>query len=422
MVKRHMRYAEGNNLLEGREGDAAMVVTSVSLAQEEHSQVGEGALAPGRAMRVAHVLSEKAKSDVERAEFAKPGELVDVSFVKGHSLSLAASRLLALMILAAGGDAWRPMRHRIRKADIRRGHKSNDRIGDMLEELHRTLFSQDDLSWRGKRAKVRFPLIQVSIEEVDDGVGQGDSGFIEWEFTPDARELIRGSETYAVLNRQAVLGFRSSYALRIYEIGALRLRRRQPLWRGDVTSLRAALGIKPESYTDFAQLRRKVLEVAKAEIDQLAHFTVDWETVTKGRKVVELILRFTPKDAGAQLETVDELSRHSTGRKARREGRSETIVETDNAAKLVDDNDQTNALKIDERTLVFPTGAISFGASRAPFYKIARDYGGGWDSDLIAQAYREYMGTRLESLRGRALLRSWEGFCKSFATRRGPPS
>src|SRR3546814_3638978 len=31
---------------------------------------------------------------------------------------------------------------RLRKAEIRRGHKSNDRISDMLEELHRTLFAE----------------------------------------------------------------------------------------------------------------------------------------------------------------------------------------------------------------------------------------------------------------------------------------
>jgi len=397
-----MRYSEGE--------DPALGTIPESLEE------GEG---PGRAMRVAHVLSEKAKSDAEDAEFAKPGELVDVSFVKGHSLSLSASRLLALMILTAGGDAWRPMRHRIRKADIRRGHKSNERIGDMLEELHRTLFSQDDLSWRGKRAKVRFPLIQISIEEVEDKKGHPDSGYVEWEFTSDARELIRGSESYAVLNRQAVLGFRSSYALRIYEIGALRLRRRQPVWRGDMTALRATLGIKPESYTDFAQLRRKVLEVAKAEIDQLAHFTVDWETIRKGRKVVELVLRFSPKDAKAQINTVDELARHSTGRKARREGHSEDVVEPKTPAAIKQLPVPKN---VDERTVVFPTGPISFGAKNAPFYEVAKTYGGGWDSDLIAQAYRDYMGLRLDSLRGRGLLRSWEGFCKSFATRRGPPA
>lgn len=227
------------------------------------SPAGDDA-SPGRAMRVAAALQAKGGD-----EFAKPGSIVEVKFVKGQSLSLTASRLLALMILTAGGDAWEDRPHKMRKADIRRGHKGNERISDMLEELHRTLFAVDDKSWRGKKATLRFSLISSSREEVEDEEG-AEAGWIEWEFTPEARKLIQESETYAVLNRQAVLGFRSTYALKLYEIGALRLHRRQSLWKGDMTALRALLGIAPDVYKDFAQLRRKVLEKAKAEIDQLS--------------------------------------------------------------------------------------------------------------------------------------------------------
>src|SRR3546814_18297587 len=99
------------------------------------------------------------------------------------------------------------------------------------------------------------------------------------------------------MNRQAVLGFRSAYALKLYEEGALRLNRRQPVWKVDMIGLRAALGIDPNIYPDFAQLRRKVLQVAKAEIDQLAHYTVAGTELRRGRTVVEVEFRFVPKDA-----------------------------------------------------------------------------------------------------------------------------
>lgn len=292
----------------------------VAVIAAERDELETGHPSVGRAMRVAATLSAKAGDD-----FAKPGKLVEVRFVKGQSLSLTASRLLALMILTAGGDAWQAIPHKMRKADIRRGHKGNERISDMLEELHRTLFSEDDKSWRGKKATRRFPLIQMSREETEEEDGR-EAGWIEWEFTPDARRLIQESESYAVLNRQAVLGFRSSYALRLYEMGALRIHRRQPTWRGDMAALRASLGIAPDIYKDFAQLRRKVLEVAKAEIDQLAHFRVEWREIRQGRTVSELEFRFVPKDAPAQIATVDELARHTVGRQARREDTIETIV------------------------------------------------------------------------------------------------
>src|SRR3546814_14302913 len=93
------------------------------------------------------------------------------------------------------------------------------------------------------------------------------------------------------MNRQAVLGFRWAYSRKLYEEGALRLHRRQPVWKVDMVGLRAALGIDPEKYADFAQLRRKVLQVAKAEIDQLAHFTVEWDEIRRGRAVIEQIGR-----------------------------------------------------------------------------------------------------------------------------------
>src|SRR3546814_13462238 len=89
-------------------------------------------------------------------------------------------------------------------------------------------------------------------------------------------------------------------------------------------------------------LRRKVLQVAKAEIDQLAHFTVEWDEIRRGRAVIELAFRFAPKDAPAQIETVDELARHTSRRTARQ-----------------DDNEIGRE---SSRERVCPTGSISVGA------------------------------------------------------------
>lgn len=364
--------------------------------------------APGRAMRVAAALRAKGGD-----EFAKPGSIIEIKFVKGESLSLTASRLLALMILTAGGDAWEDRPHRIRKADIRRGHKGNERITDMLQELHRTLFAIDDKSWRGKKATLLFSLISRSKEETNEEGGE--TGWIEWEFTPDARRLIQASETYAVLNRQAVLGFRSNYALKLYELGALRLHRRQATWRGDMQALRAALGIPPEVYTDFAQLRRKVLDKAKSEIDQLAHFRVEWREFRSGRTVTEIEFRFEPKSAPEVIETVDELDRHSLGRQARREG----AVERVGPVRETLSPPQVPPPSQKQMETTFPSGSLRYGND--DLLRIGREYGGGWDVDLIASGFRSHMGGRLEKLRGAKLVAAWKGFCEGWVSRRGRP-
>ena len=381
--------------------------TDVSpIAEAPEEKPAEGS--PGRAMRVAAALKAKGGD-----EFAKPGSIIEIKFVKGESLSLTASRLLALMILTAGGDAWEDRPHRIRKADIRRGHKGNERITDMLQELHRTLFAVDDKSWRGKKATLLFSLISRSKEETDEEGGE--TGWIEWEFTPDARKLIQASETYAVLNRQAVLGFRSNYALKLYELGALRLHRRQATWRGDMQALRAALGIPPDVYTDFAQLRRKVLEKAKSEIDQLAHFRVEWREIRQGRTVTEIEFRFEPKGAPEVLETVDELDRHSAGRQARRDGAVESVTVGQGAIPAP--RGAVSAKNPSEAT--FPVGTLRFGHD--DLLEIGRKHGGGWDVDLIANGFRDHMGERLEKLRGAKLISAWKGFCEGWFNRRGRP-
>jgi len=370
--------------------------------------VGEAAAekaSPGRAMRVAAALQAKGGE-----EFAKPGSIIEVKFVKGESLSLTASRLLALMILTAGGDAWEEKPHRMRKADIRRGHKGNERITDMLQELHRTLFAIDDQSWRGKKATTLFSLISRSREETEENGGE--AGWIEWEFTPDARRLIQASETYAVLNRQAVLGFRSNYALKLYELGALRLHRRQATWRGDMTALRAALGIPPDVYTDFAQLRRKVLEKAKAEIDQLAHFCVEWKEIRQGRTVSEIEFRFDPKDAPPLAGAVEQPERHAPSRHSWRDSAGE--VQHPDPVALPSPSQQRSGKTMQ---VTFPQGSIRFGCEELA--AIARRTGGGWDIDLIADGFRTQMGDRLERLCGTKLLSSWTGFCEGWVTRRG---
>jgi len=382
------------------------------MAEEMELEIAEdsGSAGSARAMRVAATLARKGGD-----EFAKPGKLVEVRFVRGQSLSLTASRLLALMILTAGGDAWRDTSHKLRKADIRRGHKGNERIVDMLEELHRTLFAEDDTSWRGRKATKRFSLIESSWEEVEEG--DRETGWIEWRFTPDARRLIQESQTYSVMNRQAVLGFRSAYALKLYEEGALRLHRRQPIWRVDILGLRAALGIDPDKYGDFAQLRRKVLTVAQSEIDQLAHYNLEWKEIRRGRAVAEVEFRFVPKDAPAQIQTVDELERHSSGRRGRREGDVEII-------SIVDENPPKTKRALAASATPwekFPDGSLRYGAAEGVFRDVALRHGGGWDTDLIADAYRQQMGDRLGALRGAKLEKSWRGFCEAFLARRGRP-
>ena len=82
----------------------------------------------------------------------------------------------------------------------------------------------------------------------------------------------------------------------------------------------------------------------------------------------------------------------------------------------------TPAIKRDTHTLpdAFPVGSLSFGEEEKQFRIIAREHGGGYDIDNIADAYRHQVGEALSGLTGARLLKSFEAFCRSYAARRGP--
>ena len=161
--------------------------------------------------------------------------------------------------------------------------------------------------------------------------------------------------------------------------------------------------------TNFAFLRRDVLAKSKEEVEQLAHFQVDWKEIRKGGRggrIDEVELHFTPKEGSAVNEAADEVERPRIGRTARRDGTAETIVVGN-----------SKVISLESRR-TFPEGSLHFCADTR-ITTIVSDFGGGWDRNLIADAYREQMGDRLEKLCGETLYKSFEGFCRSFVRSRG---
>jgi hypothetical protein len=244
-------------------------------------------------------------------------------------------------------------------------------------------------------------LLEWNIEEVsDDGMS-----IVEYRFAEPARVAISGSDYYAQIRMAVALAFNSKYALSLYELGTLYLRRRDPCWSGTVEEFRSKIGVPDKIYKNFAILRREVLAKSKLEIDQLSDFVISWKEIRgdgKGRPVRGLEIRFEPKDSAAVNAAADELDRPEVGRIARRDGTVEQIVRP--PALLADGT-------------AFPKDSLHF-CPDTRLTTIVVDIGGGWDRDVIAEAYRSHMGEKLETLRGNALYKSFEGFCRAFVAKR----
>ncbi|WP_086740787.1 replication initiation protein [Erythrobacter colymbi] len=363
----------------------------------------------GRTARAAHRAEREGGRHI-----IKPGELADARYAKGSAPSLAARKVLALMIGKAGGDAGQVGRiHKITKKELRGSHSGNERISATLEELMQLKFVMRTISERGREATLTSSVIAWNIEEKsEDGMS-----IVEWEFSEPALQMFQGSDYYARINKAALLAFRSKYALAIYEIGCLLVARRDPTWTGTIEDLREKLGVPHGTLPNFAQFRRKVLLKAQAEVNQLAHFEFTWKEIVgtgRGRPVVKVQLCFRAKDASSVEDAADELDRPKVGREARRAGTVEQVVEIGSSAA----SNVVSLPALSEEK--FPTGSLHYGAS-SRISAIAVDYGGGWDRDVIAEAYRKFMGDKLETLSGNKLFNSFEGFCKSFVRNNGRP-
>src|SRR3546814_1962618 len=94
-------------------------------------------------------------------------------------------------------------------------------------------------------------------------------------------------------------------------MGCLLAGRRNPTWSGTVDELRERLGAPSNSMPNFSDFRRLVLTPGKAEIDQLAAFTIDWVERRGATGIItNVTITFYPKDAEAtNAEADDEIGR-----------------------------------------------------------------------------------------------------------------
>ena len=249
-------------------------------------------------------------------EVVKARELVEASFARGSAPTASARKTIALMLQKAAGAAWEPGRlFQITKRELRGSHKGNERLQDVLDEVQRTLIRIETTSPAGRHAVEVAPVLTRRIEETDDAEG----AVVWFQFSEAARAAMQGSDHYASLNRAAVLAFESRYAVTLYERGCLLVGRRDRNWRGTVAELREVLGVPPDTYPNWTDLRRFTLDRAMVEVNHLAPFTVSVGETRRGRQVVEVALAFAPKAPAEADAALAELERSHVGRRVRRE-------------------------------------------------------------------------------------------------------
>ncbi|MFQ1702938.1 replication initiation protein [Loktanella agnita] len=252
------------------------------------------------------------------------GEVADMRFTTGGSLSLRAAKLFCLLIQEAGIAVADQVQHRIPYAVLNETfHKSRDELAEAIHELHMTTVSVQVVSRKGRPFTKSGPILS-DVEREPDSL---DDAEIRFEFSPAMRRVIADSTHWAAVSRRAVLAFESRYSLRLYMHIGLRVNRRQVSEELTLDELRSVLGVPDGTFRRWQDLRRFAIDRAVAEINQLAGFTAVYAPLKRGRRVVGVRLAWGRKDTPDLIETQRELDRPRIGRTARREGRVETIAQ-----------------------------------------------------------------------------------------------
>jgi len=252
------------------------------------------------------------------------GELVELRFVSGNTLSLRAAKLFCLLIQQAGIAVADQVQHRVPYSVLNETfHLSRDELADAIAELHSTVVSVQLVSRQG-RAYVKSGPILSDVEREPDSL---DNAEIRFEFSPTLRRVMADSSHWAAISRRAVLTFESRYSLRLYLWLSLRANLRKTAEDVSLDDLRDLLGVPEKTLTRWQDMRRFVLDRAIAEINHLAGFHAQYMPLKQGRRVSGVRIAWGLKDRAQLVNAAKELDRPRVGRTARRAGLVETIAQ-----------------------------------------------------------------------------------------------
>lgn len=252
------------------------------------------------------------------------GEVVDMRFRHGSQLSLRGAKLFCLLVQEAGIDIAEDKQHRVPYSVLNETlHQSRGELLEAIDELQSTTISVRITSRAGRPYTKSGPILG-DLEQEDETLDRAE---IRFEFSKTLRQVIANSTHWAALSRRAVLAFESKYSLRFYLFLSLRAGLRKTNDEFTLDELREILGIDPGTLTRWQDFRRFVLDRAKAEINHLAGFRMEYRPIKRGRRIAGVRLFWSLKGREELTEAHRELERPRVGRTARREGKVEAIAQ-----------------------------------------------------------------------------------------------
>jgi hypothetical protein len=272
----------------------------------------------GRTLQAAHALAQAGSTSLARAD-----ELRLTTNLIGAPLPAIGVKILIEMVRRAGGDAWQDRVWTISREEIRDltgWHFTRDELDKLLDALATQAVKVLGTSRRDVPMWKRRPIFAELRNERDFDTA------IEYELSAGLRALLARSQHYTVLDVAVMAAMSSKYALILYEIGKQRLRMPDFSWEGTVGELRELLGVGKGKMLNWTDLRKRTLDAAAKDLDDLAPFTMRIEETRHGRTVKRVRLLFISKDDDAAAAAARLVHATKLERKARRGHGVETVI------------------------------------------------------------------------------------------------
>lgn len=313
--------------------------------------------------------------------------------------SLQALKLMHLMIGTAGGRMADPVRHEIRLADIRAisGMKNHDResLTPLFEELRSVVIREGNPADDSQRVVIGGLLDHAVLDRKDPISGDT---MLTWFFGRMFIEMAEKSNHWAILDRQTVFHLNSKYSVLLFQhISSLVNLNRMSEKTFSVVELRAILGIPEDKLERFSHLNDRALKPAIEEINQLSRLTLTATPKKIGRTIASVTIGWEEKPDPTAAKR--EMQGHSVGRKARREGKVETIAPE--PAKLV-------------AKVPFPDDKNKFKFTR--WHQIALDEmpPPSRDTELVAKEFRSWCMDQNTPLNAYNIEAIFRDFCNNL--------
>ena len=199
-----------------------------------------------------------------------------------YRLSLQESHVVLWLLTQIGLEDEEFKTHRLKVKDFAemvglRVDGQYDELKKITENLMRRVMKI--------REPARKTLLQVAW--LSSALYEEDKGIVSLSFDPALKPyLLQLKSQFTKISIADTLKFKSIYAVRIYEL----LSQYAPIGKREISieDLRAYCGIEEKEYALYGDLKRKVINRAKEEINTKTDYDVDYQEKKESRKVASL--------------------------------------------------------------------------------------------------------------------------------------